>query len=29
LQTKYDLASAEDALADRIHAEVQPLRKAS
>jgi antitoxin HigA-1 len=29
LQAKYDLASAEDALADRIDAEVQPLQKAS
>jgi plasmid maintenance system antidote protein VapI len=29
LQAKYDLASAEDALADQIHAEVQPMGKAS
>jgi len=29
LQAKYDLDSAEDALADRIAAEVQPMRKAS
>lgn len=29
LQAKYDLDSAEDALAGRIEAEVQPLRKAS
>ncbi len=27
LQAKYDLASAEDALADRIDAEVQPMRR--
>jgi antitoxin HigA-1 len=29
LQAKFDLASAEDALADRIKSEVQPMRKAS
>jgi len=29
LQAKYDLASAEDALADRIEAEVRPMQKAS
>lgn len=29
LQAKYDLASAEDALADRIDAEVQPMQTAS
>jgi addiction module HigA family antidote len=29
LQAKYDLEEAEDALADRIQAEVQPMRKAS
>lgn len=29
LQTRYDLESAEDALADRIRTEVQPMRKAS
>jgi len=29
LQAKYDLDSAEDALADRIETEVQPMRKAS
>ena len=29
LQAKFDLDSAEDALADRIETEVQPMRKAS
>ena len=29
LQAKYDLATAEDALAGRIEAEVQPMRRAS
>jgi addiction module HigA family antidote len=29
LQAKYDLDMAEDALADRIETEVQPMRKAS
>ena len=29
LQTKYDLDTAEDALADKIETEVQPMRKAS
>jgi hypothetical protein len=29
LQAKYDLDSTEDALADRIEAEVQPMRKPS
>jgi antitoxin HigA-1 len=29
LQAKYDLASAEDAMADQIDAEVQPMRRAS
>lgn len=29
LQAKFDLESAEDALADRIKREVQPMRKAS
>jgi antitoxin HigA-1 len=29
LQAKYDLESAEDALADQIEAEVKPMRKAS
>ncbi len=29
LQAKFDLESAEDALADRIKSEVQPMRKAS
>jgi addiction module HigA family antidote len=29
LQAKFDLDSAEDALADRIVAEVQPMKKAS
>lgn len=29
LQSKYDLDSAEDALANRIRDEVQPMRKAS
>lgn len=29
LQTKYDLDTAKDALADRIETEVQPMRKAS
>jgi len=29
LQARFELESAEDALADRIEAEVQPMRKAS
>ena len=29
LQAKYDLDSAEDALADRIEAEVRPIKRAS